>query len=230
MTHAYSLAPHAYFTDVLSPVRIFIVDGNIGSGKSSLFQALASDVTLASHGFLFVPEPVSSWASLLELYYADPLSWQFHIQMHVFLSTFTSMSQSLSQLAPDSAVRFVVFERSFESVDIFSECQEFHEKEKELLWLHRKTILEMNKNEFPECTKHFYLECSTETCQKRIMQRSRSGEEKIEIEYLKKLKEAHERYIARVDKEKVTRVDAEQSKEQVVTQVRTNLLNAIALC
>lgn len=56
---------------------LIVIDGNIGAGKSTLLTELRH------RGYTVVPEPIHTWAPLLELMYADPVRWTFTFQTQV---------------------------------------------------------------------------------------------------------------------------------------------------
>lgn len=55
------------------------VEGNIGSGKSTVLEALAG-------AFAVRKEPVEEWQPLLDLFYADPGKWSLAFSLRVLLS------------------------------------------------------------------------------------------------------------------------------------------------
>ena len=56
---------------------LIAVDGNLGSGKSTVLAELQH------RGYTVVPEPVGAWGPMLELMYADPARWTLTFQTQV---------------------------------------------------------------------------------------------------------------------------------------------------
>lgn len=59
------------------------VEGNIGSGKSTLVARLAA----ARPELRVFPEPVDEWGDLLQRYYEDPVQWGLALQLRALLSS-----------------------------------------------------------------------------------------------------------------------------------------------
>ena len=79
-------------------VRIFSIDGNIGSGKSTLVQKLkefySKKKNCSGKKICFLQEPVDQWnmitdengKTMIECYYADPDKYSFPFQMMAYIS------------------------------------------------------------------------------------------------------------------------------------------------
>ena len=73
--------------------EIFSIEGNIGSGKSTLFEEL-KNVYSCIPNIVFLEEPVSEWEKIknkqgepmLQLFYRDPKKYSFSFQMMAFIS------------------------------------------------------------------------------------------------------------------------------------------------
>ena len=71
-------------------MKIVSIEGNIGSGKSTLIDILKK----SNLNYVFIPEPVSLWneikdhdgTTILERYYQDPKSYAFSFQMMAYIS------------------------------------------------------------------------------------------------------------------------------------------------
>ena len=71
-------------------MKIFSIEGNIGSGKSTLIENLKKYET----SFIYLPEPVDLWneikdssgVTILEKYYQDQMSWKQGIISAIIIS------------------------------------------------------------------------------------------------------------------------------------------------
>jgi deoxyadenosine/deoxycytidine kinase len=138
-----------------------VIDGNIGSGKSTQLDLLKSK------GFKIFKEPIDDWP--LELFYSDKSRWGFLLQMKI-LSSFAD--------APDDHV----FERSMlSSRDVFwwnlhangivtdAENEIYKEWYKKVAWRPTVTI---------------YLSSKPEKCYERISTRNQDGDGGVTLKYL----------------------------------------------
>lgn len=151
--------------------RTATIDGLIGAGKSTLLEALRDK------GKAVTLEPVHDW-SLLQDFYEDPERWCFAFQVQIALSmAATGPCGGFVERSPVSALAFVHLNRqrgnlTAEEAAVYTD-------------LHRRL--------FPWCAgvRTVFLDVPPETCMKRIRQRNRDGEDRITLEYLEQLREAH---------------------------------------
>ena len=180
------------------------VEGSIGAGKSTLLKKLAE----ARKDVIVVQEPVSTWSkpvlpdgsSMLEAYYARPKETSMAFQMFAMLTRVQQISDAVERAKATNA-RFIVTERcSWSDYEIFG--RPMHEmgvlSDADFFtytsWFHSVTDVGSGFIGGIRPSALFYLRCPPETCLARIKGRDRKGEEKISLEYLEKLHEAHERY------------------------------------
>ncbi len=173
---------------------MFIVEGNIGAGKStflSLLRAACSD-------FSIVQEPLHNWASerygqsLLEEFYKKPDRWAFTIE------TFAMIARSLDhvkyQKNPGSPA---VLERSIYSGHYcFAQngLQEGYFNEIE--WAVYAQWAEFILHQQCKPPRGFiYLRTSPEICHTRMHKRARSGEELVSLDYLRNIHVRHEKFL-----------------------------------
>ena len=76
-------------------VSIFTIEGNIGSGKSTLITILKKSNTALKHiPIIYLPEPVAIWESIkdskgkniIEKYYQNQEKYAFSFQMMAYIS------------------------------------------------------------------------------------------------------------------------------------------------
>ena len=108
---------------------IIAVEGNLGSGKSTVLAELQH------RGYTVVPEPVSAWAPMLERMYADPARWTLTFQTQV-LAHYAEVERRYADVAgpvfversPVSALVFVSLatHRNALTVDELTVYMELH--------------------------------------------------------------------------------------------------------
>ncbi|XP_015794341.1 deoxynucleoside kinase [Tetranychus urticae] len=206
-----------------------IIEGNIGVGKTSLLEAMKE--TYGSSVKVF-PEPVKkvqccAGENLLSLMYNDPKRWSFTFQKAIALAM-----MKIHMEARKTTDAHTVTERSiFGTKIVFVE----HLKNKGLITKMEHWLLEDEFNFYVTQLKVnpdiiVYLRAPPEVCLKRIQERGRPEEKKITLDYLKGLHDLHERWLAPScnhchndisASKNVIVIDANQSKSQMLTQLRS---------
>lgn len=183
------------------------IEGNIGSGKSTLIKALGD------YGYEVYPEPVQQrWGQFLPILYKDPARWGMCFQMEV-LDWFHSLKEAfnnhaekiqkkmaqLSMSGTGGAQRksiwipkqdLCVIERSPQSAfEIFTmnlhDCGLLTDWEKSLL-------LRFYHLTRWRPAKVFYLRTPVKVCCDRIKERSRKGEDNVDTALIEQLHRKHE--------------------------------------
>lgn len=198
-----------------APLRVMAnctaVLGNIGVGKSTSLRRLRA--LLPGHEF-FEEDFVAAHADLLANFYADPPRYIMQLQETIQGEHEARLALRDSQESPPPWV----IERTvwcslevFARVSLESGVLQAADFEK----LHRRVAA---NNIVP--SRIVYLRLDPEECRKRVMRRSRGGEEDIPLEYLRALHDKYERLVEwfrGVDGVSVHTVDAGMDKEAVAT-------------
>jgi len=178
-----------------SPGRPFtvIVEGNIGSGKSTFldhFNKFQDEVDVLT-------EPVSKWQdvkghNLLQLMYDDPSRWSLTFQSYVQL---TMMELHVKR----TAKRVKMIERSLFSarrcfVENLFRSGKMPSSEYSVL-LEWYSFLRSATDLDKSVDLIVYLRTTPETAWQRVKARARSEEKVIPIEYLRELHELHESWL-----------------------------------
>ena len=179
------------------PTKIFSIQGNIGSGKSTVVRELE-----ARHipNMRCLQEPVNVWSqyqqdgkNILEHFYQDRQRYAFPFQMMAF---YTRLKVIKGLLSETDKKDFIVMERSLEtdkrifaemliddgSIDKMS-ARIYHE------WFNDLT---------PDYTSgivNIYIRTPPEVCHQRIAQRKRPGEDIIPLDYLQRCHELHDKWL-----------------------------------
>lgn len=172
---------------------IFSIEGSIGAGKSTFLRELENA------GYKVLYEPVNDWSeknvdntSMLELYYSDKKKYGFAFQMYVLQSRVSYLLDIIKN-NPDEVI---IIERCpMTDKKIFAEMMfdngilnsyEFHVYNTWYVFL--TSIL-------PDITGYIYLQVNPGVCIQRIINRNRSGESLIDVNYIQSLHERHESWL-----------------------------------
>ena len=195
---------------------LFAVDGNIGSGKSSRVNDLKKHLK-HNPSFIFLQEPVDDWNSIkskdgttmLQKFYCDQNKYAFSFQMMAYISRLSLLRKTIRE-NPDC---HIVTERSiFTDRNVFAKMLYDDNKIEEV---HYQIYLKWF-DEFAKETKIdgvIYVHTSPNVCYDRIKKRSRTGEESIPLEYLKKCHEYHDKWILN-DEENLQIIDGNVDTEE----------------
>jgi deoxyadenosine/deoxycytidine kinase len=213
----------------------FYIEGNIGSGKSTLCRLLneiLEDVEV-------IYEPVEKWRSMkddesginiLEAFYKDQSRWSYSLQTYTFLTRIYEI------LKPqDKKYRFV--ERSiYTDKFIFA---------KSLLDTGKMTSLEWNMycdwftwlsdesyKKIDKPSGFIYIRADPEISFQRMMKRERSEEKCVPIEYLKTISKYHDDWLMSDEyRDNVLVIDVNndfENDEKFMSEIKNKILNFVA--
>lgn len=171
----------------------FIIEGNIGTGKSTFLNKLNEDLDCE-----IIYEPLEQWVetkdednkNILDHFYKDTNRWCFTFQVNALITR--SMSINKPQ---ENKYRFV--ERS-----VFTDKLVFAENSYQSGNMNQIEMGLYNKY-FDWIQEHFetkpdgiiYLKADPKISYKRIKKRSRDEESIIPLDYIKKIHEKHENWL-----------------------------------
>lgn len=170
-----------------------VVEGNIGSGKTTFCESLAK-VRTKTQPCELLPEPVDKplFRKLLGNFYSDPKRWAFAFQMyalkerlnqHTWAAELANNNVSVVQdrsIYADGCFGIIAYEQgnmSLEEWDIYAET-----------FAAMKRFLR-----YPDVL--VYLRIPPEVCKQRMDTRKRPEEEGVPLDYLKRLHEQHEDFV-----------------------------------
>ena len=170
------------------------IEGNIGSGKSTLVANLKEYLPHV----ILLQEPVEEWntikdssgVTILEKYYKNQKRWAFSFQMMAFITRLNCIRKTIKQYP----AAIIVTERSvFTDREIFARMLfddgkiEVIEYDIYLRWFDEFTCdIKIDKT--------IYIQTTPELCAERVTKRNRQGE-LIPLEYLKTCHEYHENWL-----------------------------------
>jgi deoxyadenosine/deoxycytidine kinase len=150
------------------------IQGNIGSGKSSLLKKIENYKFKFAKKICFLQEPVDEWEALrdennltlLQLYYKDQQSYSFAFQIMAFMTRLKQLKEALSQ-----NYDIIFTERSL-SADQWVEEFKLNMPDEYIIYLKTDPLI----------------------AHERIIERNRLGEN-IDIDYIKKCHNYHESWL-----------------------------------
>lgn len=180
------------------PNELVIVDGVVGSGKTTFMNILQEELGL--HGF---EEPVTD-NPLLEKFYHDRKRYAFPLQVF-FLNRRFRMLKDAEGLASSS-----VMDRSIYGDVIFAKLlHEGGDMEKEEFLLYQELLVNMLDHiEAPKLM--IYLKCDVDTALSRIQKRGRDYEQIVERDYWERLNKEYEAYFDAYNLSKLLVIDVKE--------------------
>ena len=179
--------------------EIFSIEGNIGSGKSTLFEYMKD--RYCNPNIVFLEEPVSKWEKIknkqgepmLQLFYRDPKKYSFSFQMMAFISRLAILKKTIESNKGKKII--IITERSlYTDKHVFARMlydkhnMEDVEHQIYLNWF--DTFV----NEYP-VDNVIYIKTSPKKCHERINKRARVGEGVIPLQYLEECHMYHENFL-----------------------------------
>jgi deoxyadenosine/deoxycytidine kinase len=195
----------------------FVVEGNIGSGKSTLCRMLKNELKDEAE---VIFEPVDKWRStiddntgmnILANFYVDQPRWSYTFQSYTFL---TRMEDVMTK--QEKPIRFIersiytdkwVFARSlFETGKMNS--LEWNMYNRWFAWLSEECFQKVNRP-----SGFIYIRANPETSYQRMLKRERSEEKCVPLEYLKVVSDYHNDWLCNSEQEDVLVIDVDADFE-----------------
>ncbi len=190
------------------------IEGNIGAGKSTLTNALKQRYPKI---YNTIPEPVQVWmdTGMLQSYYADKRRWAYTFQ------NFALVTRLISWRENKKLDKINLNDRS-----IFGDKEVFAKMLMDdglMEPLEMAVYNEYHKLITPDDVPSLfvYLKTPVDTCLERIHKRARSSEEAIPREYLQKVHDLHEDWMARLPSDRVLVLDGTRPVAELVEQVHS---------
>jgi deoxyadenosine/deoxycytidine kinase len=175
-------------------VKIISIDGNIGSGKSTLMGKL-KDYFSNNKNVVFLKEPVDEWetitdengTTILEKFYGDSTKYGFSFQIMAYISRLDVIRNEIKK----NPHAIFISERSLFTDKLVFAKMLFDSGNIELV--NYKIYLkwfDTFAEDFP-VSKVIYVNTGPEICHERIVKRSRTGESNIPLDYLQNCHKYH---------------------------------------
>ena len=177
-------------------MHIFFVEGNNGTGKSTLLSCIQKHYP--QHQVIY--EPVDMWTELvdssgtniLDYFYRDMKRYAYTFQNLAFISRIEKLNEI------DYSRDFVFIERS-----VWSDCNVFAQNcyeegtltEIEYKLYKRWFEWATNNIKINGTYSHVYLRCSPEISADRMKNRGRKEESAVSLDYLRQIHNKHEKWL-----------------------------------
>lgn len=158
--------------------KIFCIDGNISSGKSTILDELKH------RGYTVFKEKLEEWMPILNLFYENPKRWMFTLQVKIVMS----MRQQYDEMCARVSAPFVFVERSPLSSLLFIK----NGVRNGYLTLEEiDTFTDIFNKNFWNPDKVLYVCTPVDVCFQRKQKRSRQCEKAVETAYLQQLNDEY---------------------------------------
>ena len=184
---------------------IFSIEGNIGSGKSTLVKELKKSVpNILDKKVVYVQEPVNEWSkikdkkgeTILEKFYANQHKYAFSFQMMAYISRL-ALLRNIVRENPDA---IIITERSvFTDREVFAKMLYDEGKIEEVDYQIYLKWFDEFIEEIP-VTGLIYVTTTPEKSKERVDLRARAGES-IPLSYLQRCHNYHETWIKNINKQ-----------------------------
>ena len=175
-------------------IRSFVVEGNIGTGKSTLIEILKKNLNVD-----IVFEPIKKWQSikgeqnLLDLFYKDIDRWAYTFQSYAFVTRVLEQEENFKK----NVSGIQVLERSVYS-DRYCFAKNCFELGKltAMEWeLYKEWFKWLVEGYTKRPDGFIYLKTKPEVCYSRILKRNRQEESAVPLDYIKLLHNKHENWL-----------------------------------
>jgi deoxyadenosine/deoxycytidine kinase len=220
-------------------VKIISIDGNIGSGKSTLMGKLKTYFSNNTN-VVFLKEPVDEWetitdengTTILEKFYGDSTKYGFSFQIMAYISRLDVIRKEIKK-NPNA---IFISERSLFTDKLVFAKMLFDSGNIELV--NYKIYLkwfDTFAEDFP-VSKVIYVNTDPEICHERIIKRSRTGESNIPLDYLQNCHKYHNNMLDTNSEDCICKeqlvlngnIDIYENKEQIsewIDQINTFINN-----
>jgi|TARA_B100000886_G_scaffold339372_1_gene304664 deoxyadenosine/deoxycytidine kinase len=204
-------------------VFILSVEGNIGSGKSTILNYLKENNQ--NSNIIFLKEPVDKWdkvkdiegKTLLENFYQDSKKYAFMFQIMAFATRMQLLKDTIKR---NPECKMIICERSIlADQQVFASMLHYDGLIDNMGISIYTTMANNYLKDFP-LNGIIYIDAEPEVCIKRIGKRNRTGEAGIELSYLQKCKKYHDDWLN--DYPRFTQVPENNPNATSILHIKTN--------
>lgn len=177
---------------------IVSIEGNIGSGKSTIIEFLKNS-NPDNDLYIFLPEPVNEWEeikdknnnSILKEFYKDQKKYSFSFQMMAYISRLDILRKAIN----NNPNKIIITERSlFTDKHVFAQMLFDDGKMSDIEFkIYNKWFSSFL--DLAPLHKVIYLKTDPKISFSRISKRNRNGEDSIPYEYIENCHSYHEKMI-----------------------------------
>ena len=200
----------------MSRPYIISIEGNIGAGKTTAINKLEEHIKSKfpedESSIMFLREPVDVWntikdennESILEKFYKDSNKYAFPFQVMAFATRSANIKNAIKE---NPKCKIIVCERSLEADNnVFAKML----RDDGMI---ENVQYQIYEHFYNTCKDHIltdgviYVDSTPSKCSERINKRSREGEGSIELDYLQKCKDYHDKWLLNNKDVSVLRID-----------------------
>lgn len=186
---------------------ILSLEGNIGSGKSTLLKQLTRTLPdrILHRKIFFLQEPVKEWEkiknengkTIIEEFYNDNTKWGFSFQMMAYISRLKCIRDLVKQ---NGSNIIIISERSlWTDKNVFAKMLYDSNDINKINYKIYNTWFDEFSKEYP-LNGIIYVDTNPEVSYKRVINRSRKGENNILKDYLENCDTYHKNWINKSEK------------------------------
>ena len=174
---------------------VVVVDGIIGSGKTTYIEGMYSGLTKRGWNVAVVKEPVDKWqaSGILQRFYADPKRWGYHFQTKAFHDRVMENIEAYRRFRNTADV--FILERSPFTDTLFMELlyesglvDDLEMQDYREWWALWYKVMPYQPDLF------VYLRPDVGVCMDRLHARARDGEQGVTLEYQTQLEAKHDHF------------------------------------
>jgi deoxyadenosine/deoxycytidine kinase len=180
--------------------KIFSIEGNIGSGKTTIIENLQKRFA-NNKNVVFIREPVDIWQtikgadgeSILAKFYKDPSKYAFAFQIMAYSTRLSLLRETIRN---NPLCEIIITERSLDAdKNIFAKMLRDDGLIDDISYQIYQRFYEEFQDEY-KLDGIVYIDADAEICKERVLKRSREGENSVCLEYLKSCQLYHERWLS----------------------------------
>jgi deoxyadenosine/deoxycytidine kinase len=184
----------------MTRLRIYSIEGNIGSGKTTIIENLQK-IFENDPNVVFIREPVDIWQTIqdadgetiLAKFYKDPAKYAFTFQVMAYS---TRLSMLRAAILQNPLCDVIICERSLDADKHIFEKMLYNDG---LIDEVSHQIYQRFYGEFHDefqLAGIIYIDADARICKERIEKRARAGEESVALDYLEKCQQYHEAWLS----------------------------------
>ena len=209
----------------MNTIQIISIEGNIGSGKSTVVNSLKEFYKENGKSIIyFLEEPVDEWVeikdtsgkNIIEKFYENKERYSFSFQMMSYISRLAMLKRAI-KYCNENGYKIIVCERSLQTdKNVF--CQMLYDTmqiEEVEFQIYNKWFYEFI-SEIPKIY-YIYIHTNPQVAYERVIKRQRKGET-INLEYLETCSNYHDIWL-REDEKSTILIDGNHNTDVVFNKV-----------
>lgn len=191
----------------MASITIISIEGNIGSGKTTLMQHLRKKYEKNSF-IVFLKEPVDEWekiadkegVTMLQKFYANQKKYSFSFQMMAYISRLKILRDAIKSINEKGFLKAIIITERCLYTDkhVFAKMLFDQGKIEDICYSIYSNWFDEFAKDYP-ISKSIYVNADPSVCYERIHKRARHGEEIIPLSYLEDCHAYHTEFISNID-------------------------------